>query len=256
MKCQKGLQELTPHIYTLSSSWKVLELKQVIRKVFEDDRNSRILPGKKDFMTSESGRQQVRCLEDDMNSVYEKFNKEDASKRENVSYSTFTRYRAKWVKKMNVDEIETCLCTRHTNTKLDMFPNVQPLTWNYHEFGHGKGAPDGIRGSCKRTADNLVQQVKDIPDVATLTRALKENIDKIIIEEVTKDVIGQMKQRFNFKEIKVFIGTMWVHQVVVDAAGTTVIHMRELSCLAYSGECPYYVCGQYPGQLIKKLAVG
>ncbi|KAJ8883651.1 hypothetical protein PR048_015505 [Dryococelus australis] len=103
----------------------------------------------------------------------------------------------------------------------DMFPNVQQFTWNYHEDGHGKGAPVGIGNTCKRTADNLVSQVKDIPDVATL------------IEEVTKYGIDQMKQRF-----------MCVHQVVVDAAGTTVLHLRELSCLACYGECPHYRCGQ------------
>ncbi|KAJ8876539.1 hypothetical protein PR048_020984, partial [Dryococelus australis] len=48
---------------------------------------------------------------------------------------------------------------------------------------------------------------------------------------------------------------MCVHKVVADAAGTTVLHMRELSCLACSGECPHYGCGQYPGLLKKKLDV-
>ncbi|KAJ8884397.1 hypothetical protein PR048_016254 [Dryococelus australis] len=110
---------------------------------------------------------------------------------------------------------------------IDMFPNVQHFTWNYHEATH-------------------VSQGKDIPDVATLISALKENID-IIIEEVTKDDIDQMKQRLNFKDVKAFIGTMCVHQVC--------FHMKELSCLACSGECPHYVCGQYPGQLKKKLNV-
>ncbi|KAJ8879423.1 hypothetical protein PR048_020031, partial [Dryococelus australis] len=48
---------------------------------------------------------------------------------------------------------------------------------------------------------------------------------------------------------------MCVHQVVADAAGNTVVHMRELSCLACSGECPHYGCEQYSGQLKKKLTV-
>ncbi|KAJ8892664.1 hypothetical protein PR048_005245 [Dryococelus australis] len=90
----------------------------------------------------------------------------------------------------------------------DMFLNVKHFTWNYHEAGHGKGAPYGLWGTSKRIVDNLVSQGKDIPDVATLISALKENIGKIIIEEVTKDGIDQMKQIYNFNDIKAFIGTM------------------------------------------------
>ncbi|KAJ8877154.1 hypothetical protein PR048_021607, partial [Dryococelus australis] len=125
----------------------------------------------------------------------------------------------------------------------DTFPNVQHFTWNYNEAGHGKGVPDGIE----------VSQGKYIPDVATLISALKENIDKIIIEEVTKDDIDQMKQRFDFKDIKAFIGTMCVYQVVADAARIKVCNKRDLSCLACSGECPHYGRGQYPHQLKNKL---
>ncbi|KAJ8891861.1 hypothetical protein PR048_004416 [Dryococelus australis] len=182
------------------------KIERNIIAFFEDDRNSRILPGKKDVIKSESGRQQVRCLEDDMNNV-------------------------------------------------DMFSNVQHFTWNHHETGYVKGAPDGIGGTCKRTADNLVSQGKYIPGVATSISVLKENIDKIIIEEVTKDDIDQMKQRFNFKDIKAFILPMCVLQVVADAAGTTVLHLREFSCLACSGEFPHNGYGQYPSQLKKKLNV-
>lgn len=38
----------------------------------------------------------------------------------------------------------------------DMYPNVIKYTWNYHEAGHGKGAPDGVGATCKRTADQLI----------------------------------------------------------------------------------------------------
>ncbi|KAJ8892211.1 hypothetical protein PR048_004791 [Dryococelus australis] len=76
----------------------------------------------------------------------------------------------------------------------DMFPNV-------HYF----------MCTCKRTADNLVSQSKDISDVATF--------------------------------------------FVADAARTTVLHMRELSCPACYGECPHYRCRQFTGQLKKELNV-
>ncbi|KAJ8879422.1 hypothetical protein PR048_020030 [Dryococelus australis] len=94
--------------------------------------------------------------------------------------------------------------TQYRNKKCsrDMFSNVQRFTWNYHEAGHRKGDPGGIRDTCKRTADNLVPQVKDIPDVATLISSPKENIDNVTLEEVTKDDIDTMEQRYNFKDIK------------------------------------------------------
>ncbi|KAI4811884.1 hypothetical protein KUCAC02_014755 [Chaenocephalus aceratus] len=36
-------------------------------------------------------------------------------------------------------------------------------TWNFFEASHGKGAPDGVGGLLKRTADRLVSQGHDIP---------------------------------------------------------------------------------------------
>ena len=35
-------------------------------------------------------------------------------------------------------------------------------TWNFHESGHGKGAPDGIGGALKRAANLKVLHGKDI----------------------------------------------------------------------------------------------
>lgn len=53
---------------------------------------------------------------------------------------------------------------------------LQPETtcWHYTEKGHGKGAPDGIGGCVKRTADSLVSQGKDLADIDTLVKELKE----------------------------------------------------------------------------------
>ncbi|KAG5881806.1 hypothetical protein JTB14_004105 [Gonioctena quinquepunctata] len=38
----------------------------------------------------------------------------------------------------------------------DMYPNIVQYSWNFHEVGHGKGAPDGIGATCKRTADQVI----------------------------------------------------------------------------------------------------
>lgn len=36
------------------------------------------------------------------------------------------------------------------------FPQIHSITWNYSEAGHGKGAPDGVGATIKRTVDSYV----------------------------------------------------------------------------------------------------
>jgi hypothetical protein len=45
-------------------------------------------------------------------------------------------------------------------------------TWNYPEAGHGKGAPDGVGGLLKRTADRLVSLGSDLPNAVDVYAAL------------------------------------------------------------------------------------
>ncbi|KAJ8882778.1 hypothetical protein PR048_014592 [Dryococelus australis] len=56
--------------------------------------------------------------------------------------------------------------------RLASVPNV---TWNYQKTGHSKGAPDGIGGVYKRTADRIMAQGSDLPDMDTLLNVLQEN---------------------------------------------------------------------------------
>lgn len=493
----------------------VRENQRRITAFFEEDQNSRINPGKKDFITKDGLKHQIRFLEDDMKNLYEKFKEQNPSRRNDISYTTFTRYRPKWVRQMRVDQRETCMCIKCANMKMlvqalhkykvidsatpsdilakvlcdksnelcllgkckscenkilplndfeqdafgfyskwqsvketyqdkhsgslktvqkinknkiemtlseickelqrsihvfaahigrvkhqhnalrsqkqnlklneavvhidfsenyqckfaeetqgfhfggsrkqvslhtvvtyfhksndqsgqsstvqsfctlseclrhdvhaiwahlkpvlmsfpetvdtlhfwsdspatqyrnkymftvllkyfkKMFPNILHFTWNYHEAGHGKGAPDGVGGACKRIADTLVSQGNDIPNASSLICALKQrqkNQPKeqlknkksfeteergLIIEEVgTKDV-EEMEKLFHFIYVKPFKGTMIVHQVVSDPAGSSNLFMRELTCQKCTGDCPHYGCGMYTPDT-KKLIV-
>lgn len=40
--------------------------------------------------------------------------------------------------------------------------------WSFFEAGHGKGAPDGVGGLLKRTAERLGSEGKDIPNAKQL----------------------------------------------------------------------------------------
>jgi hypothetical protein len=52
-------------------------------------------------------------------------------------------------------------------------------SWNFHEAGHGKGIPDGIGGSIKRSADAKVGYGPEIIDAASFVKELNNNTIKV-----------------------------------------------------------------------------
>jgi len=55
---------------------------------------------------------------------------------------------------------------------------LESLTWNYFESGHGKGAADAIGGTLKRLAYYNVNKGTDIPDAMSLYTLL-QNASKV-----------------------------------------------------------------------------
>lgn len=60
-----------------------------------------------------------------------------------------------------------------------MFPNVVTYTWNYHEAGHGKGSPDGVGATCKRTADQVIATGGDISNLNEFVAIIRERCQGI-----------------------------------------------------------------------------
>lgn len=52
---------------------------------------------------------------------------------------------------------------------IPLFKVLKTLFWNFSEAGHGKGAPDGVGVTLKRTCDRVVANNQD---VANLTNFL------------------------------------------------------------------------------------
>lgn len=118
----------------------------------------------------------------------------------------------------------------HIISKLHwQYPSLRKVIWNYSEKGHGKGAPDGVGGTLKRTADKMVAHGLDIPDTKTFLAYLKTNVSGIILEEVAESAILE-KDMLIPQDIKEFQGTMKVHQVIWSANTKNVLAMRRLSC--------------------------
>jgi hypothetical protein len=63
-------------------------------------------------------------------------------------------------------------------------PALSCVIWHYCECGHGKGAPDGIGGVLKRSADRLVAFGKYIIDINSFVQGLKSTVSNIKIEIV------------------------------------------------------------------------
>ncbi|GBN77320.1 hypothetical protein AVEN_86257-1 [Araneus ventricosus] len=60
---------------------------------------------------------------------------------------------------------------------------------NYTESGHGKGAPDGIGGIIKQSADKAVAEGNDIPDVDALFTVLRERCTGVFVKTVSESDI-------------------------------------------------------------------
>lgn len=125
-------------------------------------------------------------------------------------------------------------------------PGVNEITWNYQEAGHGKGAPDGIGGVCKRTADRIVAEGKDIAHFKDLLKILKENCPGVTFFEIKSDEIEKIRNIINNTPAKVFVGTMNIKQVKT-YVDTFKVWLRRMSC-SCEKFCSHYELGviMYP----------
>uniref|UniRef100_UPI00358DF4FA uncharacterized protein n=1 Tax=Myxine glutinosa TaxID=7769 RepID=UPI00358DF4FA len=107
-------------------------------------------------------------------------------------------------------------------------------TWNFHEAGHGKGAPDGVGATVKRMADNLVQRGKDCPDAVTMINLLEEAHCRIELHLVDVKDIDSAVTKSAKLHLPSVPGTMKIHQILTTKHGC--IQFRDLSCLCTKGE--------------------
>lgn len=135
-------------------------------------------------------------------------------------------------------------------TKLHPHNNITDFTWNYFEAGHGKGAPDGVGGTCKRTADKIIASGTDIATIDAFAKAIEEHCPGIRTLVINRaDISSQTKILNNYLPyIKPFVGTLKVHQVRANVFIPLKLKMKSLSCFC-SNFCPHYNLGQmtYPG---------
>lgn len=102
------------------------------------------------------------------------------------------------------------------------------VTCNFFESSHGKGAPDGVGGMLKRTADRLVAKGRDISDAQELYKALCETSTSVKLFFLKSADVERMMEMMP-SPIKAVSSTMRIHQVITLAPGELMSH--DVSCL-------------------------
>ncbi|CAH1119454.1 unnamed protein product [Phaedon cochleariae] len=131
-------------------------------------------------------------------------------------------------------------------SKLAEILEVNEISWNYFESGHGKGAVDGVGGCLKRSADRLVACGYDVPNFEQLIFHLKESCSGIQIECVSEEQIDNLNQIVP-NNLKPFKGTMQVHQLCWSIENPNCLRLRRLSCpdCSFQMNCEHYELGQF-----------
>lgn len=106
--------------------------------------------------------------------------------------------------------------------------DLSRVIWHYCECGHGKGAPDGVGGVLKRSADRLVAFGKDINDINALVEGLQTTVTGVKIKIVNDYEVNE-KDWLLPKVLKCFPGSIKIHQIVW-AKTSKALAMRSLSC--------------------------
>ncbi|CAB0021014.1 unnamed protein product [Nesidiocoris tenuis] len=113
------------------------------------------------------------------------------------------------------------------------FVDLQSAMWNYHETGHGKGAPDGVGATVKRTADKAVAEGSDVVDIETLVTVLRNRLRNVEVRVIGSSSIENAISSIP-TSLRTFKGTMEVHQIAW-RKGDVELYMNKLTCFA----CPY-----------------
>lgn len=91
-------------------------LKDKVAAFYLEDTNSRMMPGKKDFVSKGKTKMQKRYLNHSMNKLHTEFLKNNP--KPPLSYTLFCKLKPFYVKKMNAAARETCKCLKCTNMEL------------------------------------------------------------------------------------------------------------------------------------------
>ena len=101
-------------------------------------------------------------------------------------------------------------------------------SWNYLEAGHGKGIPDGVGATLKRSADQLVCNGIDITTASIFYNEVKKSVLKVEMFYVEESEVIKMKENISDVSLQTIQGTMRIHQILTQELGK--LDHRVISC--------------------------
>lgn len=99
-------------------------------------------------------------------------------------------------------------------------------TWNYFPTSHGKGAPDGIGGTVKRTADSLLLRGNDVVDGKDLFEKISNSLNGVQLYHILEENL-ETYDTLVTQHLKQVPSTRQIHQVIPHQ--NCICH-RQLSC--------------------------
>lgn len=108
-------------------------------------------------------------------------------------------------------------------------------SWNFHAAGHGKGIPDGIGASVKRSADLKVKHGVDIVNATDLCKQIWEANSSVNVYLIKEKDILDIESKVRSSNLKTIPGTMKIHQLFTEKTGS--VRYRSVSCECYEKVC-------------------
>ena len=104
-------------------------------------------------------------------------------------------------------------------------------TWNFSEAGHGKGTPDNVRATLKRTADQLVAHGIDIPHSTALCDQLQNTGTSVKHFRLPAETINEAKyEETSLNRLLPNVpGILRIHQVATSVPGQLLCF--DVSCM-------------------------
>lgn len=93
-----------------------IDIRKSVHEFLEKDENTKMCPGKKDFVAKGKVKRQKRILLDSFKNLHKKYLATEP--RHRISMTTFWRYRPFWVVLPKYSDRETCACIKHANMEL------------------------------------------------------------------------------------------------------------------------------------------
>ena len=87
------------------------------------------------------------------------------------------------------------------------------------EASHGKGAPDGVGCSLKRSADLLVRHARDITEAMSFYQELRDSYSQIQLHYISEEEVERKAQKMSEVSLVTVKGTM------------RTLKYRDVSCL-------------------------